>query len=79
MELDTWRRQHNLSAAQLAERLGIDGRNPARTVQRYLKNERTPDRGMIRQIALVTDGAVTDADFPVREREAPASAERVPA
>lgn len=66
MKLETWRARENLSVIQLAELLGIDGQNPYRTVQRYLTDERIPDRGMMRKIAEITSGNVTGDDFPER-------------
>lgn len=71
MELDVWRRQNDYSVAQLAESLGICGRNPARTVHRYLTFERIPDRGTIRKIEDLTKGLVSDADFPVHPVQGP--------
>lgn len=65
MELDTWRRQKKLTISQLAALLGIDGRNPTRTAQRYLTAERIPTRTMMRRIAEITGGKVTGDDFPL--------------
>ena len=66
MNLDQYRRKQGLSLDQLAAKLGIEGVNPARTVQRYAAGERIPDRAMIRHIAAVTRGQVTAEDFPDR-------------
>jgi len=68
MKLNEWRLAKNLSATQLADLLQIKGKNPARTVHRYLTHERIPDRAMIRRIAEVTDGEVSDLDFPDRSQ-----------
>ena len=66
MKLNEWRIAKSLSAVQLAELLQIGGKNPARTVHRYLTHERIPDRAMIRRISEVTNGEVSDLDFPDR-------------
>jgi transcriptional regulator with XRE-family HTH domain len=66
MTLDAWRRSRSMTLRQLASLLGLGGSNPERTVQRYLAGERIPGRAMIRLIGEVTDGAVTDSDWPIR-------------
>lgn len=74
MDLPTYRSTKKLSVSQMARMLGIDGKNPIRTLRRYETGERIPDRAMMRHIAAVTDNNVTDLDFPVRSRRTPSPA-----
>jgi len=64
MTLEQFRRDKNLTLDGLAELLGIQGRNRARTAQRYTRHERIPPWPMMRLIEEKTDGSVTRADFP---------------
>jgi transcriptional regulator with XRE-family HTH domain len=64
MTLEKFRSDHGLSFEQLAELLGVEGQNPARTVQRYARHERIPPWPMMRLIETKTEGKVTRADFP---------------
>lgn len=64
MTLEEFRRTKSLSFDQLAEMLGIEGRNPGRTAQRYTRHERIPPWPMMRNIEAKTGGSVTREDFP---------------
>ena len=75
MDLAQYRRTEGLSLDQLAEKLGIRGVNPARTVQRYETFERIPDRATMRLIESATGGLVRADDFPDRPTPRPTPAQ----
>lgn len=54
-----WRKQQNLSLARLARRLGIPGRNPARTLQRWENGERQPPLSIIAEYQRISGNKVT--------------------
>jgi hypothetical protein len=66
MTLNDFRRERKLTFDALAEMLGIEGQNRARTAQRYANHERIPPWPMMRRIEEVTGGKVTPYDFPER-------------
>ena len=69
MTLAEYRKAQNLTFADLAVKLELGGKNPARTAQRYAKGERVPSRAMVREIARLTENAVTHLDWldaPIR-------------
>lgn len=55
----------------LANHLGLPATTPIRTVQRYIEHERLPNIGLIRRIAVRTDGAVGFEDWPDRAERMP--------
>lgn len=65
MKLEAWRQTYGYTYAELAMALGIEGRNPGRTVHRFCTEESIPNRKMIRRIEKVTEGQVRDEDFPL--------------
>ncbi len=64
MTLDEFRRSKNLTFDALAQKLGIEGSNRARTAQRYCTHERIPPWPMMRRIEEATEKEVTCYDFP---------------
>jgi transcriptional regulator with XRE-family HTH domain len=63
MQVIRWRKSNKLSLSQMAERLGIGGRNPSRTYQRYETGENRPDADTVQKIIEMTAGAVTAQDM----------------
>jgi len=60
MKLITWRKQRNLSQANMAQFLGLAG---ARTFQRYECGENRADAPLVELIQAKTEGAVTAQDM----------------
>ena len=54
-----WRRETGLSQAAIAKLLGLDGKNPARTWQRYETGQREPGLAVIIAIERMSRGKVT--------------------
>ena len=63
MTLSEYKERHSLTYQQLADLIGIEGKNSARTVQRYALGERSPSLRIMSVIAQITDGQVTFSDF----------------
>ena len=63
MMLRTWRLSKELSVAETARSLGIDGVNPGGTLARIELGTRQPDADMVERIILFTGGEVTAADM----------------
>ena len=61
--LQEYRKLNNFSYISLAGLLGITGSNPARTVERWCKGERTPEPANMRKILKRTNGTVTPESF----------------
>ncbi len=80
MTLDEWRRREGLTYVALGRRLGLEPTsNPTQRCARYCALTRMPSRAVIRRIAEVTNGEVTDADFPVGPLPLPASSPKTAA
>lgn len=62
MDLRTWRSRENLTLRQLAEKLGIVGRNPAAQMQRYESGQSRLEADLVERICALTGGAVTALD-----------------
>lgn len=58
-----WRAQRNLSMAAVAEIIGLSGKNPARTWQRWENGEREPPLAIILKIEGLSGGQVTTASW----------------
>lgn len=54
-----WRRNAGLSQASVAKLVGIEGKNPSRTWQRYETGERQPRADVIAAVERVSKGKVT--------------------
>lgn len=59
MTLSEYLRQHDLTAASFAERIGV----ATMTVCRYAKGQRIPRRAIMARIVAATGGAVGPQDF----------------
>ncbi len=58
-----WRVAHGFSQAAIASRLGVKGRNPARTWQRWERGEAAPPVSIIVNVEKISRGEVTAADW----------------
>jgi transcriptional regulator with XRE-family HTH domain len=54
-----WRKSRQFSQENVANMLGIKGKNPARTWQRWESGERKPPLAVMMKIEALTDGKVT--------------------
>lgn len=54
-----WRRSAGLSQAEVAKLVGLGGKNPSRTWQRYEVGERQPRPSMIVAVERISKGKVT--------------------
>ena len=54
-----WRRSSGLSQAEVAKLLGLEGKNPSRTWQRYETGERQPRPNVIVAVQRISKGKVT--------------------
>jgi len=59
MSPEEWRLSNGWSQAFIAQALGLTGRNPARTWQRWESGERQPPLRVIRKVEVLSDGKVT--------------------
>ena len=59
MSPEQWRNSRGLSQSAMARVLGVSGKNPARTWQRWESGERQPPLKVIRKVETLTDGKVT--------------------
>lgn len=62
MKLSDWRKQNKLTLLDVANRLGIGGKNPSRTVQRFEQGSRHIDADLAEAIAVMTGDAVRPED-----------------
>ena len=58
-----WRKQAGLSQESAAKLVGVMGKNPARTWQRWEIGEREPPVSVIAKIEALSDGAVAARDW----------------
>lgn len=58
-----WREQTGISLAELARRLGVAGKNPARTYQRYETGERAAPAAIIQRFREISHDAVRAEDW----------------
>lgn len=63
MKLKEWRLTRNMTLAEAAATLGMPGKNPSRTYQRYESGEKRPDAPLVEAIIAMTGGAVTVEDM----------------
>jgi transcriptional regulator with XRE-family HTH domain len=63
MKLLIWRKSQGLTLADAAQLFGIEGTNPARTLQRFETGERMPTALTIAAIEVATDHLVTAQDI----------------
>ena len=61
--LEEYRKINHFSYTALAGLIGILGSNPARTVERWCKGERTPEPANMRKIIKRTNGVVKPESF----------------
>lgn len=61
MSPEEWRRECGLSQEALARLLGISGKNPARTWQRWEIGDREPPLTVVEKIEALSDGRVNTA------------------
>ncbi|MCF1744754.1 helix-turn-helix domain-containing protein [Paradevosia shaoguanensis] len=54
-----WRTDQKLSQAAVAKMLGIVGKNPATTWQRWESGKREPPLSVVAKIEILSDGKVT--------------------
>lgn len=59
MSPEEWRRGRKLSQEALAKLLGLSGKNPARTWQRWERGDRQPPLSIIAKVETLSDGKVT--------------------
>lgn len=59
MSPEEWRRGRKLSQEALARLLGLSGKNPARTWQRWESGDRQPPLSIIAKVEALSDGRVT--------------------
>ncbi len=69
MDLRAWRKAHSRTLADVARVLGITGKNPSRTVQRYETGAARIDLGTAAAITVMSGGAVTFEDLCRVRRE----------
>lgn len=77
MILSEWRKAAGLTLRECAERMGLAGKNPARTYQRLETGEQQADADVVEKIDGMTAGQVTSRDmhetrlaFLVRQKSA---------
>jgi transcriptional regulator with XRE-family HTH domain len=58
-----WRKQAGLSQESAAKLVGVSGKNPARTWQRWEIGEREPPVSVIAKIETLSDGNVSARDW----------------
>jgi transcriptional regulator with XRE-family HTH domain len=58
-----WRQQREMTMAGVALMLGIVGKNPSRTWQRYENGEREPPISIVAKLEMISDGAVSTASW----------------
>lgn len=63
MKLDVWRKTNSISLAELANRLGIGGANPARSLQRYETGARVMPAVLQAEVVTLTEGVVSLQDI----------------
>jgi|TARA_B100000989_G_scaffold282309_1_gene247253 transcriptional regulator with XRE-family HTH domain len=63
MTLEEFKNKKKLSYRQLAKNLGISGKSPESTVQRWCKGKRIPEKNFMEKIKQITKGKVTANDF----------------
>ena len=54
-----WRQHRNMSMAGMAAMLGIGGKNPARTWQRYETGAIEPPLSLVARLEMISEGKVT--------------------
>ncbi|WP_332304682.1 helix-turn-helix domain-containing protein [Rhizobium sp. GR12] len=55
----SWRQQQKMTMAGVASMLGIKGKNPSRTWQRYETGEREPPVAVMAKLETISEGQVT--------------------
>ncbi len=63
MQPKHWREQAKISLGEIARRLGVEGKNPARTYHRYETGERAAPAGIVERFREVSNGAVRAEDW----------------
>lgn len=63
MSPEQWRKANNLSQDAVARMIGLTGKNPARTWQRWESGERQPPLTVIAKIEVLSDGAVNTTSW----------------
>ena len=63
MNLTAWRKSQQLTLSEAASRFGLEGANPARTLQRFETGERVPSALLISTIEQASGGEVTAQDL----------------
>lgn len=63
MKLKEWRSTQTHTLADVAEKIGISGRNPSRTLQRYEDGSQWPDAPLLDAIIALTNEQVTLQDM----------------
>lgn len=58
-----WRKTRELTLEAAARLVGIRGKNPARTWQRWETGEREPPLRVVQAVAFMSEGAVTPASW----------------
>lgn len=58
-----WRQQRKMTMAGVASMLGITGKNPSRTWQRYETGEREPPVSVMAKLEMISEGAVTTSSW----------------
>lgn len=74
MSPEEWRAGRRLSQDALAKLLGIAGKNPARTWQRWESGIRQPPLSIIVKVEALSDGKVTAASWVAARQKAQAAA-----
>lgn len=63
MSPEQWRKAKNFSQDQVARMIGLSGKNPARTWQRWESGERQPPLTVIAKIEVLSEGFVTTTSW----------------
>ncbi|WP_196258592.1 helix-turn-helix domain-containing protein [Pelagibacterium limicola] len=63
MKLIDWRKERQLTLADMASMIGLSGSNPARDLQRFETGERRPPATVVQAIFDATNGEVTPQDM----------------
>jgi len=63
-----WRTATKLTLEEAAAAVGIRGKNPARTWQRWEVGDRAPPHLVVATVAKLSEGRVTIANWPKRRR-----------
>jgi hypothetical protein len=63
MQMRDWISSRNLTFAETARALGIEGKNPGATLARIAAGTRQPEADLVERITALTDGEVTEADM----------------